>query len=195
MTEWKKILIPLFTLLTLSILLFIRFALNAVSMANSVCGKADAIVAITGGQGRLEEALKLFRSGKARYLILSGVDASAALKDIFFMETWKKRRLPPGIILERRSANTYENALETKGIAEALGLKSLILVTSLYHMKRALYTFKRIIPGMKVCSYTVESKNFKREWWKDSRSIYILLTEFIKFYWYRLSLGIKGHPS
>ncbi len=167
---------------------FIHFANEVTGSTAPPCGGADAVVAITGGKGRSEEALRLLRAGKARLLILSGVDASADLKEIFFLETLKRRSLPSSIIVEKHSRNTYENALETKRIAEDLGLESIILVTSLYHMKRALYTFKRVMPWLRICQHPVESPNFHRQWWKDWKSLRLLLTEFLKFYWYRLYL-------
>ncbi len=197
MVAWRRTIILLSVPLILSIPSFVRFASEVVDMAGSGCGKADAIVVITGGHGRIEQAMGLFRSGMARYLILSGGDASVGLKEIFFMEIWKGKGLPEGIILEKRSTSTFGNAIETEAIAMSLGIKSLILVTSLYHMKRALYTFRRIMPGTRICGYTVESSNFKKEWWKDRRSLYILITEFVKFQWYRLyiELSLTGTPS
>jgi uncharacterized SAM-binding protein YcdF (DUF218 family) len=46
------------------------------------------------------------------------------------------------IVIEGESRNTYENALETKRLLEARGLRKVLLVTSARHMPRALGLFQ-----------------------------------------------------
>jgi len=55
------------------------------------------------------------------------------------------------IIVEAKSSNTYENAKYSKEICEKMGYQHPVLVTSAYHMKRALLSFEKI--GFKVLPY------------------------------------------
>ncbi len=47
------------------------------------------------------------------------------------------------VILEERSTNTYENAVETRKIVEEQGFEKILLVTSALHMPRALALFEK----------------------------------------------------
>lgn len=169
--------------------LFIDFAKD-VGKFDMECGHVDVIVAITGGRGRMEAGLELLLAGKGDYLILSGVNKESDVESIFFMKIWKNKAIPDRLIVEKDSRSTYENALATRKIVDSYNFKSIILLTSVYHMKRAIYTFKKILPeNIEICVYPLDTLNFKSDmWWKDSRSLTILLTEFVKFYWYRLSV-------
>ncbi|MBI5286071.1 MAG: YdcF family protein [Deltaproteobacteria bacterium] len=150
--------------------------------------EVDVIVALAGGMGRLEEGMKLLASGRARYLILAGLDRDANLDAIFFRQDIKAMVDPSRIILEKGSESTYENALRVKGIVEDKGFKSITLITSTYHIKRAYYTFIHILPkGVHISPHPVSTPNFiEMSWWRDGRSIGILVLEFLKFYWYRV---------
>jgi uncharacterized SAM-binding protein YcdF (DUF218 family) len=55
------------------------------------------------------------------------------------------------IIVENKSRDTYENALFSKKICQQYGFKSPLLVTSGYHLKRALLSFDKV--GMKVTPF------------------------------------------
>ncbi len=146
-------------------------------------GGADAIVVLTGGMGRVEEGLHLLRKGKAGLLVLSGVHADADLDSIFLHHLDRSERL--NIVLEKRSGSTFENAVEVKRFMEERGLKSMVLITSAYHMKRAEYIFRKIMPpGIRIEPYRVSTPNFDEERWWHGRSLMLLLIEFFKYYWY-----------
>jgi len=156
--------------------------------------QADVIVALAGGTGRLEAGIKLLASGRARFLIMAGIDRDATLDNIFFGQDISARVDPSKIIVEKFSKTTYGNAVEVKKIIEAKGFGSIILITSIYHMKRAYYTFNRVLPDyVHIYSYPISSPNFdEANWWKDGTSIWILSLEFLKFYWYRFLFAVHG---
>ncbi|MBI5894408.1 MAG: YdcF family protein [Deltaproteobacteria bacterium] len=148
--------------------------------------ESDAIVVLTGGMGRVEEGALLLLNGRAHHLILSGVNKESDLRAILF-----KTRLnvdASKAILESNSTNTYENAVEAAKIIRHKNFKKIILVTSQYHMKRAFYTFRKIIPSdVKIYVHPVASPNFnENNWYKAPNSIGIIAFEFVKFYWYRV---------
>ncbi len=156
--------------------------------------RADAIVVLTGGMGRVEEGLRLLRQGAAPLLILSGVNRDADLDSIFLnMDLKDKERR--AILLEKGSASTIENAKEMKRLALGMGLKSLILITSVYHMKRAMYIFRSIMPrDVEVSAHPVSTPNFDELRWWSSPALRITLLEFIKYYWFMAAyhLGLTG---
>ena len=155
---------------------------------NASINRADAIVVLTGGKGRIERGVELYKEGAAGLLILSGVDADATLDSIFFNTTIV---IPPGdIFLDKNSRSTYQNAIEVRKILESRGFRSMILITSAYHMKRAHYIFRRIMPGdVRIESLRVKSPNFdEKRWWTNPA---IVIKEFLKYQWYVLRFGVE----
>ncbi len=150
--------------------------------------RVDAVVVLSGGLGRVEEGLKLLKAGKGEYLIISGVDKDSDIKSIFFLHDPVDFVDNKRIILEKSSSSTFENARDVKKIVDRRGFKSIILITSAYHIKRARFIFFKVLPeDVKIFYHTVSTENFdEKKWWKDRNSTLLLLTEFVKFYWYRL---------
>ncbi|HLC18127.1 MAG TPA: YdcF family protein [Thermodesulfobacteriota bacterium] len=168
--------------------LFVDF-LKADGIADAPVRRADCIVVLTGGKGRIERGMELYRQGTAGLVILSGVNEAADMDAIFFSGTGGVPR--EDIMLEKSSKSTYQNALEIRRIMEARGLKSMILITSSYHMKRAYRIFRRIMPAeVTIIPLKVSSPNFdEHRWWM---SLGILVPEFMKFYWYELRFGLEN---
>lgn len=155
---------------------------------------ADAIVVLTGGRGRTAEGLTQFRKGRGGVLILSGVHEDADLDAIFLNRVNTVERTK--IVLEKRSTSTYENALEVRKILEERGLKSMVLITSGYHVKRAHYIFTKIMPpDIKVEAWSVTTPNFDTERWWTGKSMGLLGLEFLKYYWYVGKFAISGPPA
>jgi len=149
--------------------------------------KADAIVVLTGGRGRTDEGLALLRKGVGEVLILSGVNADSGVDAIFLKRLSASERAK--IILEKRSKSTYGNAVEVRRIMTEKGLKSIALVTSDYHMKRAYYIFTKIMPPAVniTAKYPApvynETQARKSEFsWLDA--LVISGGEFFKYYWH-----------
>jgi uncharacterized SAM-binding protein YcdF (DUF218 family) len=152
---------------------------------------ADAIVVLTGGKGRAEAGLSLLQQGAAGFLIVSGVNEDADIESIFggTAGPWELN-----IILEKRSRSTYENAVEVRRLVKEFDIGSIVLITSGYHMQRASYTFGRILPGdVKIEPYTVSTPNFDVErWWGSAGSLWLVLTEFVKYNWYVVRFNVEG---
>ncbi|TAN60420.1 YdcF family protein [bacterium] len=145
--------------------------------------KADAIVVLTGGRNRVHEGLSLLRAGRAGTLILSGVGAVAGLDDIFFKQLTADER--ERIILEKKSASTYENAVEAKKLMKEKRFKSMLLVTSVYHMKRAVFIFNNVFgESLAITPQPVSSPNFDEKRWWSEKSLIMLGGEFFKYCWY-----------
>lgn len=108
---------------------------------------ADAIVALTGGAGRVETALRLLAEGRARIALVSGVGGAAE-----FAALARRAEVDPAlgarVTLGRAARTTRGNAAETAGWAKANDVHSLIVVTAFYHMPRALAELSRAMPAI-----------------------------------------------
>ncbi|MBI2607973.1 MAG: YdcF family protein [Deltaproteobacteria bacterium] len=183
-----KLLCTLFflTLVIIEASLFYQFVQN-MNVKTKTFEKVDAIVVLAGAQGRIPFALKLFEEGKADYFIISGVGKK------FKLETHKvygKLATHPQVFVDKSSANTLENALETEKLLRKFYVSKMALVTSNYHMYRSLYVFRKIFPqDIEIYPYVLKSKNFDMDYWhKRFVSSFIVFKEFLAYQWYKTLL-------
>lgn len=159
--------------------LFIDFVYTTYSLRQRTVS-TDAIVVLTGGRGRVEEGIRLYRAGRARRLFLVGVDPAVRKADLFSEK--KGERGGEDVILEKASRNTLENALYSRDLIARYEIRSVQLITSRYHMKRAVLIFRSVLPkDIAVYPYPVDSKNLKQKWWRHEGSFRLLLGEFYKY--------------
>ncbi len=152
------------------------------STADVLAGRgADAIVVLTGGEQRVQEALKLFSVGQVRRLKITGVNRALGLADL-------KRRagLSPMLfdccIDIDHAADTAANAEATRAWVQTWGFSRLIVVTSNYHMPRSLAELARALPGIDLVPHPVLSPNYKTEtWWLHAGTAKLVATEYAKF--------------
>jgi uncharacterized SAM-binding protein YcdF (DUF218 family) len=161
------------------VILFVDFTYSTFSMRQRDVA-TDAIVVLTGGRGRVEEGISLYREHRARWLYLVGVDPSVRKSDLFKEQAGK--RGGEEIVLEKSSRNTLENALYTRDLLARQEIKSLLLITSRYHMKRAVLIFRSTLPkDIAVYPYPVDTKNLQQAWWSHGGSFRLLFSEFYKY--------------
>jgi uncharacterized SAM-binding protein YcdF (DUF218 family) len=164
--------------------LFIDFAYKTFSYRQSSTIKADAIVVLAGGKGRVDEGVRLYRERRAGYLFLIGVDPSVRKSDLYRPQPGDPS--PDGVILERASRNTLENAILGRDVILRRQIKSVLLITSRYHMKRAAILFRNALPGnLNIYPYPVDTRNLKEAWWNHGGSFYLLFSEFYKYCMFR----------
>jgi len=161
------------------VMLFIDFTYTTFSLRQRDVA-TDAIVVLTGGRGRVEEGIRLYREHRARWLYLVGVDPAVRKSDLFKEQAGK--RGGEELVLEKSSRNTLENALYTRDLLARREIRSIQLITSRYHMKRAVLIFTSILPkDIAVYPYPVDSKNLKSAWWSHEGSFRLLFSEFYKY--------------
>lgn len=144
--------------------------------------RADAIVALTGGADRLADALELLDRHQARRLLITGVNNSTSAETL-------RRRLPGRdalfdccIDLDYKARNTAGNALETRLWSERHGFRSIIVVTSAYHMPRTLVELRGQMPGADLIPHAVVAPHAQVDrWWHDPEVARVLLSEYVKF--------------
>lgn len=108
--------------------------------------RADCAVVVTGGPGRVREGFDLLAHGQVHKLIISGVHPQATLREIFPQWPYYGSLRVEDVVLERRSLTTYGNAVQSLPLIEAMRCRSLVLVTSHVHMRRAFKTFRQMFP-------------------------------------------------
>jgi uncharacterized SAM-binding protein YcdF (DUF218 family)/glycosyltransferase involved in cell wall biosynthesis len=134
--------------------------------------RADAIVVFAGGVGesgqagggyqdRVRRALDLYQAGYATQVVFSSGFRFA------FREAEVMRDLAvangadaTAITLEEAASNTRENIVFTHGILEKHGWRTILLVSSPYHMRRAMLTWHHLAPDITVIPTPVEQSLF-----------------------------------
>jgi uncharacterized SAM-binding protein YcdF (DUF218 family) len=101
---------------------------------------------LTDSTDRIVRALELWRSGHARMLVISGGPMPGGSSEAEELRAALIRWgvVPEAILVEPRSRNTRENAIETARLAASGKLHSLLLVTSAAHVPRALGCFRAV---------------------------------------------------
>jgi uncharacterized SAM-binding protein YcdF (DUF218 family)/glycosyltransferase involved in cell wall biosynthesis len=133
---------------------------------------ADAIVVFAGGVGesgqagggyqeRMKTAVDLYRGGFAPRIIVSS-GYVFAFKEAEVMRALAIDSGVPAssIVLETEAANTYQNVAFTRRILDAHGWRRVLLVSSPYHMRRALLTWRKNAPAIDVVPEPVPASQF-----------------------------------
>ncbi|MCK0197840.1 YdcF family protein [Ancylobacter sp. 6x-1] len=143
---------------------------------------ADGIVVLTGGSDRLVDATNLLTEGRGRRLLITGVHRDTTLGEIARNVPAEETALTCCVDIGKSALNTRGNALETAAWARHLGFRSLIVVTSTWHMPRALVELRRAAPEIEMIAYPVVSQNLKNEpWWTSPASLRLLVLEYVKY--------------
>jgi uncharacterized SAM-binding protein YcdF (DUF218 family) len=164
--------------------LFIDFTYKTFSYRQNPV-KADAIVVLAGGKGRVDEGVRLYRERKAAHLYLIGVDPSVRKSDFYRPQPGEPSI--DGVTLEKVSRNTLENAIFGRDIIMRQEVRSILLITSRYHMKRAAILFRNALPkDLAIYPYPVDTRNLRETWWNHGGSFRLLFTEFYKYCMFRV---------
>jgi uncharacterized SAM-binding protein YcdF (DUF218 family) len=144
--------------------------------------KADGIVVLTGSRFRINDALELLAAGHGRRLLISGVYPATKLSEIAHMMPEFERWFVCCVDLDHMALNTIGNAVETKRWAREQRSKSLIVVTSNFHMPRALTEISHQLPDVRLVAYPVVSDRVKIDsWWSNPATARLLFTEYLKY--------------
>jgi uncharacterized SAM-binding protein YcdF (DUF218 family) len=144
--------------------------------------KADGISVLTGDTARIDEAMSLLAKGKAERLLISGVYQKTTKKELEALGTKNSQYLSCCVDLDHEAQNTIDNATETSAWAAKHGYRSVIIVTSNYHMPRALAELGRTMPGVDLYPYAViDKKVHLDDWWLYPGTTKLLLSEYLKY--------------
>jgi uncharacterized SAM-binding protein YcdF (DUF218 family) len=143
---------------------------------------ADGIVVLTGGSSRVSDAMELLAGGYGKRLLISGVHPLSGTSDISRSLTDNQSLLSCCVDLDRSAVNTRSNAAETRRWAHERGFKSLIVVTSNYHMPRAIVELSHAMPDITLIPFAVVGDKWREEpWWSNSGTLRLVLWEYAKY--------------
>lgn len=143
---------------------------------------ADGIVVLTGGTSRVSDALELLSSGRGKRLLITGVNPGTTTGDIAHQVVDYDRLLACCVDLDYSALNTLGNAVQARRWALAHKFNSLIVVTSAYHMPRALAEIAHQLPDVALIPYPVVSDRLRIEpWWSNTATTKLVLSEYLKY--------------
>jgi uncharacterized SAM-binding protein YcdF (DUF218 family) len=146
--------------------------------------RAGGIVALTGAGSneRIGAAVTLLEAGKARRMLVSGVNREASREDIRTVSKAVRRLYDCCVDLGFTAADTIGNARETADWARAMRYNSLIIVTADYHMPRAMLEIRSALPKAELQAYPVPTLAFNAQrWWRTQRGLRLMIVEYSKY--------------
>jgi uncharacterized SAM-binding protein YcdF (DUF218 family) len=143
---------------------------------------ADGIVVLTGGASRVTDALELLAAGRGKRLLITGVNPGTTTADIAHQVAGYDRLLACCVDLDYSAINTLGNAIEARRWALDRGFRSLIVVTSSYHMPRALAEIAHQLPDVALIPFPVVPDRLRVEpWWSNGTTTRLVLSEYFKY--------------
>ena len=160
---------------------FLWFADSVTSLKTPDGVKADAIVVLTGGYQRIEQALGLLRDGAGRRLLISGAHPSTTPGQIRKVTQGSADLFECCVDIGYDAIDTIGNANETARWIHDHGYKSVLVVTNNYHMMRSLHELRRADPETEFIAYPVINSDLTRKaWFAEPDVLRTMLSEYGK---------------
>lgn len=153
---------------------------------NGEIPKSDAIIALTGGMGRITTAIDVLQQNIAPKLFITGVGTDVTLPELIQQDVSPNKRKPlryyrSRVELGYVARSTAGNVREANGWMVANPVKSIVLVTSNYHMPRSLYLFRQAFPQLVITTKSTFGPAFRSEdWWRHSDVLGLAFSEYHK---------------
>lgn len=170
--------------------------------------RADAIVILSGSAcflERTQEAAELYSSKVASRVVLTndnlqGTWSSAEQRNPFFYERARDNLVLIGVpqqrieVIHQPVTSTYDEAETVRDYAQAQGFKSILVVTSGYHSRRALWTLQRVFKdsnvqvGMQAVETGIQTPS-PLTWWLHPVGWKMVAGEYVKSAYYHLTVS------
>lgn len=147
------------------------------------------IVCLAGGKRRIDASFSLFADGVGEQLWIIGAGKKATVMGLARAQAVEVAQKIPWdrfdkIQVETESRNTIENSFAVRRLLEQNpGVKQVVLVTSPYHMRRALLMIGQHIPAdVTLIPYSPPTAEFGQgTWWRTWTGIALTVEETVKF--------------
>ena len=157
---------------------------------------ADGIVVLTGGTSRVNDALELLAAHRGKRLLITGVNTGTTTADIAREIPNYKSLLTCCVDLDYSALNTLGNATQARLWATDHSFRSLIVVTSAYHMPRALAELEHQLPHAALIPFPVLSDRLRIEpWWSNGDTTKLVMSEYLKFLFAKVRMRFEPAPS
>ena len=160
---------------------FAIFYQHVASLAPPKDPKADAIVVLTGGYQRIDQAVELLEGGAGKRLLISGVNPATTGNHIRLLTRSPNDLFNCCVDIGHEALDTTGNATETARWIRSRGYGSVILVTNNYHMPRSLAELERTDHGTRFIAYPVPTDVSPSELVRNPLLIRTLAAEYVKF--------------
>lgn len=147
---------------------------------------ADGIVALTGANSneRIAAAVGLLTQRLGHRVLVSGVNREVT-RDQLRNATGAVRRIYDCCVdLGFTASDTVGNARETADWARTMRYQSLIVVTSDYHMPRAMLELRAVLrpPAFTLQTWSTPTATLKvRHWWRSPSAVRLMVVEYSKY--------------
>lgn len=167
--------------------------------------RADCLAVLAGSGAYVERtklAAQLFNEGRAPKILLTGDHmpgpwSTVHQRNLSFAERAVAELRTAGVpsdrieVLPQRVSSTHDEAVALREYAVAHNLRSLLVVTSAYHSRRARWTLRRAFAesGVEVGLSPVsldERAPSPATWWLSGQGWSTIATEYVKLVYYRL---------
>jgi uncharacterized SAM-binding protein YcdF (DUF218 family) len=143
---------------------------------------ADGIVVLTGAASRIPDGIELLAAGRGKRLLITGVHRATRAREIARLTPLYSNYFTCCIDLDRSALNTFGNAIEAKRWAYEHGFKSLIVVTSNWHIQRAMVELGYQLPDITLIPYPVVSDRMNPDtWWSSGDNARLIVAEYLKY--------------
>jgi uncharacterized SAM-binding protein YcdF (DUF218 family) len=167
-----------FVLLVIGFLIFT----DSIQRSQPAPARADGIAVLTGGVARIDEAMKLLAQQKAKRVLITGVYRTTTTEALKELASQGDQLFACCVDIDKEARNTIDNATETSQWVAQHHYHSIIVVTSNYHMPRALAELARVMPGVTLVPYSVVDNNVHLgRWWTYPGTTKLLISEYIKY--------------
>ncbi len=179
----KIVKLTIFAVLAMLVIDFLSFTGHVAKWSEQTPPKGahDAVVVLTGGAARIR-AGALIAEEHNLPLFISGVFQDATLEEVALGADADEDFFACCVTLGYEAQTTYGNGAEIAAWARKNAHNRLLVVTSDYHLDRAMLELKHAMPeaifsGLAVKSPAIDSK----AWWRNSRSAKRMLIEWSKW--------------
>jgi uncharacterized SAM-binding protein YcdF (DUF218 family) len=147
---------------------------------------ADGVVTLTGANSneRITAAVQLLAEHRGHRVLVSGVNRDVTREQLQKATGAVRRLYDCCVDLGFTAADTVGNARETAEWARTMRYRSLTVVTSDYHMPRAMLELRAVLrpPDFALQTYSTPTAALQaRAWWRSPGAARLLAVEYCKY--------------
>jgi uncharacterized SAM-binding protein YcdF (DUF218 family) len=181
-TLWRSFVVTAALAVTALAFGFVLFASHVMREPVADTELADGIVVLTGPDNRISAGAALLVEGRARRMLISGVNRRTPRADVARISGLSSEMFECCVDLGYEALDTIGNADETRNWARANGFSRLIIVTSSYHMPRSMAELSMTLPDAALIPHSVVPRRFPDAgWWLNLATTRTLLSEYLKY--------------